>query len=59
MEVLTQEQVGGYGGHTHPRMSWWVWWRYSPCNELVGMVEVVTQELFGWYGGSTHLGISW
>ena len=54
MEVLTKEGVGGYGGGTHPGMSWWygggthpgmswwVWWRYSPRNELVGMVKVRT-----------------
>ena len=50
---------GGYGGGTHPGMSWWVWWRYSPRNGLVGMVEVLTQEWVGGYGGDTHPGMSW
>ena len=44
VEALTKEGVGGYGGGTHQGMSWWVWWRYLPRNELVGMVEVLTKE---------------
>ena len=34
----------GMVGGTDPGISWLVWWRYSPKNRFVGMVEVLTQE---------------
>ena len=44
VEVLTQDWVGENVSRTHPWMSWWVWFKYSPVDESVRMVGVLTQE---------------